>query len=111
MYPGNDHPSDIDMFYLCKDDTLIIGEFKNELDRYGGEGQKRIIARLLNLHKGDAVGLFITHHAYRQLGDDVVDGTKCFVEQIYIKGENKWRYPKQPITVGEVLEFFRRRKR
>ena len=30
MYEGNKHPSDIDLFYLAKNDTLILGEIKNE---------------------------------------------------------------------------------
>lgn len=30
MYEGNNHPSDIDLFYLASDNTLILGEIKNE---------------------------------------------------------------------------------
>lgn len=41
MYEGNDHPSDIDMFYMCKDNTLIIGEIKNSRGHFG-DGQRDI---------------------------------------------------------------------
>ena len=109
MYEGNDHPSDIDMFYLCKDNTLIIGEIKNERGQFG-EGQRKMITKLLNLHKGDAVGLFITHDKFYQKGDRDVDVSRCQVKEIYIKGENEWRFPKYPITVKEVLKYFKERQ-
>ncbi len=109
MYEGNDHPSDIDMFYLCKDDTLIIGEIKNERGHFG-EGQRWMIARLIETHKGDAVGLFITHDKYYQDGDRDVDVSRCQVKEIYVKAEHRWRFPKRPITVQEILQFYKRRK-
>ena len=109
MYEGNDHPSDIDMFYLCKDDTLIIGEIKNARGHFG-DGQRRMMTKLIELHKGDAVGLYVKHDGYVQKGDRVIDGLRCNVYQIYVKGENEWRFPKHPVTVREVIEYYRRRK-
>lgn len=103
---GNDHPSDIDMFYLCDDETLIIGEIKNERDHLG-KGQRRLLTRLLEDHKGDAVGLFITHNKLVQNGDKVVDVMRCPVKEIYVKKEHRWRFPKRPITVKEVLNYYK----
>lgn len=105
---GGDHPSDIDMFYLCNDDTLIIGEIKNEQDHLK-KGQRRLIERLLEGHKGDAVGLFITHNKRVQDGDCEVDVMRCPVKEIYVKREHRWRFPKHQTTVREVFEFYKRR--
>lgn len=106
---GNDHPSDIDMFYLCNDDTLIIGEIKNERGHFG-DGQRRMMTRLIEDHKGDAIGLFITHDKYYQRGDRTVDVMRCPVKELYVKGEHRWRFPKHYTTVREVLEYYKRRK-
>lgn len=107
---GNDHPSDIDMFYICKDDTLIIGEIKNERGHFG-EGQRRMMTRLIEGHDGDAIGLFITHDKYYQRGDRVVDVMRCPVKELYVKEEHRWRFPKHDTMVREVLEYYKRRKR
>lgn len=109
MYEGNDHPSDIDMFYLCKDDTLIIGEIKSTRGHFG-DGQRNLITRILNAHKGDAVGLYITHDNLVQRGDKTVDVSRCPVREIYIKSEKQWRFPTRPVTVREVLDYYRRRE-
>lgn len=110
MYEGNDHPSDIDMFYLCKDDTLIIGEIKNSRGHFG-DGQRRMMTKLIELHKGDAVGLFIIHDKLYQNGDRDVDVSRCQVKELYIKGEEGWRFPKRPTTVKEVLNYYKRRNK
>ena len=107
---GNDHPSDIDMFYLCRDDTLIIGEIKNERGHFG-EGQRHMMTRLIEDHKGDAIGLFITHDKYIQRGDTVVDVMRCPVREIYVKNEHRWRLPKHQTTVKEILDYYKRRKK
>ena len=106
MYEGNDHPRDIDMFYLCRDNTLIIGEIKNERGHFG-EGQRRMMTKLIELHKGDAVGLFIIHDKLYQKGDRDVDVSRCEVKEIYNKKEHRWRFPKRPITVKEVLNYYK----
>lgn len=108
MFDGNDHPSDIDMFYMCGDNTLIIGEIKNERGRFT-DGQRRLLTRLLNSHKGDAVGLYITHNNLVQKGATMVDVSRCPVREIYVKGEGQWRFPKHEITVREVIDYYKRR--
>ena len=108
MYQGNDHPSDIDMFYMCNDGTLIIGEIKNEKGVFAG-GQRRLLARLLNLHKGDAVGLYIVHDNLVQNGDTRVDVSKCKVKGIYINSEKCWRTPKKIVNVGEIINYYKER--
>lgn len=110
MFEGNDHPSDIDMFYLCDDKTLILGEIKS---RYGqfGEGQRRLLTKVLSQHKGDGVGLYITHDKLVQNGDKAVDVSVCPVTEIYIKSEGVWRKPKKPVTVKEILGYYKERAR
>ena len=110
MFPDNDHPSDIDMFYLCNDGTMIFGEIKSKYGTFG-EGQKRLLSKAIDMHKGDGVGLYITHDKLVQQGDRVVDVSKCHVKEIYVKGEGEWRKPKKDVTVGEVLNYYKRRSK
>lgn len=108
MFEGNDHPSDIDMFYMCKDGTMIVGEIKNERGQFT-EGQRKLLTKCLNMHKGDAIGLYITHDKLVQNGDEVVDVSSCPVREIYTKKERKWRLPKRVVTVKEVLNYYKER--
>lgn len=108
MFAGNDHPSDIDMFYICNDNTLIIGEIKNESGIFT-DGQRRLMTKLLRLHNGDGVGLYITHNKLVQNGDNVVDVSSCIVREIFTKADNKWRKPTRIVTVREVLNYCKNR--
>ena len=75
MYSGSDHPSDIDLFYIGRDRTLLIGELKNERG-YLQDGQRKLLENLANGWKYDAVVLYIRHNKYRQRGDEFVLPTK-----------------------------------
>ena len=108
MFEGNDHPSDIDMFYICEDGTLIVGEIKNVRGEFT-QGQRRIISKLLRDHRWDAVGLYITHDKFAQYGDTVVDVSQCYVKEIYIKNEDRWRETKKPVTVKQILNYYKER--
>lgn len=108
MYDGGDHPSDIDMFYICKDNTLIIGEIKNIKGTFT-DSQKRLLAKVINSHKGDAIGLYITHDRFVQNGDKSVDVSSCKVQEIYIKNEHKWRQPQKIVTVKEIINYYKER--
>lgn len=108
MFDGNDHPSDIDMFYLCKDNTLIIAEIKSERGFFAG-GQRSLITKIINAHNGDAIGLYVTHDKLVQNGDKVVDVSICPVKELYMKCEAEWRVPKHEITVKDVLDFYKKR--
>ena len=108
MFEGNDHPSDIDMFYMCKDGTMIVGEIKNERGQFT-EGQRKLLTKCLNMHKGDAVGLYITHDKLVQNGDETVDVSACPVREIYLKKEREWRLPRRVVTVKEVLNYYKER--
>ena len=110
MFEGTDHPSDIDMFYLCKDGTLILGEIKNESGTFSGR-QKALLAKVMKLHSGDAVGLYITHNRRVQDGDNMVDVSACYVKEIFLKTEGRWRRPLRPVTVKEILEYYRDRSK
>ena len=110
MFEGNDHPSDIDMFYLCKDRTLILGEIKSERGTFN-DGQRWLITKLLEQHKGDGVGIYVTHDKLVQNGDKVVDVSVCPVSEIFVKSEGEWRPVKKPVTVKELLAYYKERAR
>lgn len=101
---GKGQPSDIDMFYIGKNRTLVIGEIKN---RRGvlKDGQRRLLKRLCDDWKYDAICLYITHDKFVQKGDRSVDVANCYVEEYYWKG--KWRKPNRPTTARQALEKFR----
>lgn len=108
MYVDKDHPGDIDLFYIARDNTLLIGEIKNERGRLK-VGQRGILERLANGWKYNAMVLFIRHDSYVQRGAKSVNVGDCYVDEVFIKKEGAWRYPKRPITVKEVIDIFRRK--
>lgn len=108
MYEGNNHPSDIDMFYLCKDGTLILGEIKNDRGTFT-DGQRGLLAKVINMHSADGIGLYIVHDKFYQKGDRRVDISRCQVKEIYAKQEHRWRQPDRIITVGEILDYYKQR--
>ena len=105
MFKGSNHPSDIDLFYLTNDETLILGEIKNESYNTGHwEKQKKILQKIVDNYKKEAIYLFIIHDKYVQKGDTKVDVLNCQVKEYYYKG--KWRIPKNLLKVKEVLEKY-----
>ena len=102
----NNHPSDIDMFYIGKDKTLIVGEIKNELGKLVG-GQRKLYEQLIDGWKYDGIALFIVHDKYVQRGDTKVDVPNCLVREYYYKG--KWHQPQRDLKVMEVLEKYKER--
>lgn len=114
MFDGNDHPSDIDMFYIGKDehgkDVLILGEIKNARGSFG-EGQRRLLEKLANNFNGLALVLYITHRKDVHKGDKVMNVGNCYVEEYYYKGYSlkpQWLFPQEPTTVREVIEKYKR---
>ena len=106
MFDTDNHPSDIDMFYIGKDNILIVGEIKNEKGILR-EGQRRLLEKIVNNWKKDAICLFITHDKYVQNGDKKVDVPNCYVREYYWKKAGKWVMPKQPTKVIDVLERYK----
>ncbi len=101
---GKDHPSDIDMFYVCKDNTLILGEIKNYLDKDRFTyGQRKLYEKLATGHKGKAVIIFALHTKFVQNGDRTVDVMDLPVEEVWWNCEGGWRKPTKPITVGQAI--------
>ena len=100
----NNHPSDIDMFYIGKDHTLIVGEIKNELGELKG-GQRKLYEQLIDGWKYDGMALFITHDKYVQRGDKKVDVPNCLVREYYYNG--KWHTPQKELKVIEVLNKYK----
>ena len=105
MYKGNHHPSDIDLLYLGKGKTLIIGEIKNERGMLKW-GQRRLLESIINGWSGDCLILVITHDKYWQNGDRVVNVAECLVKEVFFKKEQEWRKPHRQITVKEVLDYY-----
>ena len=106
MY-GKDHPSDIDMFYIGKDDILIIGEIKNEKGSLLN-GQRRLLEKVINNWKYDGICLYITHNKYVQNCDKKVDVPECYVKEYYWKKLKKWVKPQKDIKVKDVLEKYKK---
>ena len=110
MYQGNDHPSDIDMFYIGKGKFLIIGEIKNErytLDRWQKSGQRKLLQSLIDCWRFDGLAIYVTHDKYVQNGDKEVDISECFVQEIYEKRLGYWRMPKRKVKVKEIINYYR----
>lgn len=107
---GSDHPSDIDMFYLCNDNTLILGEIKNKTGTFT-QGQRRLLERVIDTHSADGVALYILHDLFYQNGDRTVDVMTCIVAEIYEKSKGYWRTPNRVVTVYEVLKYYKERAR
>lgn len=106
MYEGNCHPSDIDMFYLGRNRVLILGEIKNQ-DGELKKGQRAMLEKLVEGWRYDGIVLFITHNKYFQKGDRVVNVAECYVNEIYYKQIHKWKYPKRPTKVKEIIEYYK----
>ena len=108
MYSGSDHPSDIDMVYIGKQNTLIIGEIKHESGSLKN-GQRRLLEKFVNNWKWSAFAIYITHDKLYQNGDREVNVADCFVREIYTKSERKWRHPKRMVTVKEIIKHYSER--
>lgn len=103
---GKDKPSDIDMAYISKDGTLIIGEFKNEQHPFIDDGQKWIIEKYIDGWRRNAFAFLAIHNKYVQQGDEKVNAADCKVKEIYYKGIG-WMPPIAPTTVMDIINHFR----
>ena len=101
---GKGVPSDIDMFYLCSDGTLILGEIKNECGTFT-QGQKRLYETIANNYKNNVVIIFIVHDKYVEKGDTIVDVANCKVREYYWKGN--WFTPRNITLVKDVVNKLR----
>ena len=106
MWSNGEHPIDIDMCLVGRNNFLLIGEIKNErgllLDR-----QRRIIETIIEGWKDNALAIFVTHDQYVQRGDQIVDVSQCRVKEMFLKTEGEWRKPKKPRTVREVVDYIK----
>ena len=83
----------------------MTGEIKNEsYNTDNWEKQKKILQRVIDNYKKEAMYLFIVHNKYVQKGDTKVDVPNCQVKEYYYKGE--WRTPKKELKVKEVLQRY-----
>ena len=106
MYNGRDHPSDIDMVYISRDKTLIIGEIKNERGALSN-GQRKLLETFINGWMADGMAIYITHDKYVQNGDKTVDVSECFVKEIYYKRTGTWTHPRKPTKVKDIINYYR----
>ena len=106
MYQGNDHPSDIDMFYIGRGKFLIIGEIKNERGTFTA-GQRKLLQSLIDGWRFDGMAIYVTHDKYVQNGAKEVDVSECFVQEIYYKRLGIWRKPSRPVKVKEIINYYR----
>lgn len=94
-------PSDVDMWYIDpKSNFLIIGEIKNAKGTFT-DGQKALLRKLVDSHKGGGTVLYITHHKDVHQGDTFVDVSLCKVEEYYWNG--KWIKPRNYTTVQDAF--------
>jgi len=105
---SNDHPSDIDMFYIGENNFLIVGEIKNELGKLIG-GQRKLYEKLIDGWKYDGIALFIVHNKYVQNGDKKVDVPNCKVREYYYNG--KWYKTKCEIKVKYILDKYYKKEK
>ena len=101
---SNNHPSDIDMFYIGKNNMLIVGEIKNELGKLMN-GQRKLYEKIVDNWKYDGMALFIIHNKYVQNGDKKVDVPECEIREYYYN--KHWHKPKTKILVKDVLEKYK----
>lgn len=104
---SSDHPSDIDMFYISENNTLIVGEIKNELGKLEG-GQRKLYENLIDGWKYNGIALFIIHNKYVQNGDKKVDIPNCTIREYYYKGN--WYNPKKEIKVKDILDKYMKKE-
>lgn len=112
MYDDNNHPSDIDLFFMGKtekgEDILIIGERKWRRKGLIFNGQKRLLEAFANRYKDPCIILHITHTECRQNGDTYIDVGGCKVEEYYYSPIGEWVIPKYYTTVKNVIDKYRR---
>lgn len=92
--------SDIDLIHITKKNRLIIGEIKNAKGTFN-IGQKRLLSKIIDAHKGGGAVLYITHNRDVHQGDKTVNIADCLVEEYYWGGE--WIIPCKFITVGDAM--------
>ena len=105
---GNDHPSDIDLYYMANyngQPILILGEIKNEQGTFG-KGQRRILQLLADGFKYRALIIYITHNKRVEDGDVKVDVMNCPVSEIYENG--KWQIPSCSVTVKRFIDLIKK---
>lgn len=105
MNYGRGQPSDIDMFFIGRNNTLIIGEIKNERG-YFGDYQRSLLKTIADNYKYDAIIIYINHDKRVEDGDTVVDVSLCEVKEIYYKNKQKWMIPKHYTVVGDVIQYY-----
>ena len=105
MNYGKGQPSDIDMFYIGKDNTLILGEIKNERGTFS-DYQRNLLKTIADNYKNNAIIIYINHDKRVENGDKIVDISLCEVKEIYYKDEKKWRMPKHITYVGDIIKYY-----
>lgn len=93
--------SDIDLLHITNHGFLIIGEIKNRKGTFRN-GQRKLLAKIVDNSKHGGTVLFITHDSDVHRGDNIVDVSQCLVDEYYWQGE--WITPYKFITVRDAME-------
>ena len=101
-------PSDIDMFYLCPDNgILVLGEIKNRKGTFKYY-QRNLFQQIVDNYTPAGMILYIIHDEFVEQGAEMVDVSKCEVAEYYWEG--KWYKPHKLLRVREALELVNRIK-
>lgn len=103
---GFGQPSDIDLFYVGANHTLVLGEIKNKYGTFTKK-QQDLYREIADHHNADVIILYITHDKRVEDGDEVVDIADCEVEAIYYNKykEQGFRKPSRRISVRDVIQY------
>ena len=105
---GNDHPSDIDLYYMANQNgqpVLVLGEIKNEHGTFS-KGQRKVLQILADNFKHKAFIIYITHNKRVEEGATKVDVMNCPVSEIYADG--KWQIPSCDVTVKRFIDLIKK---
>ena len=103
---GSITPTDMDGLIEYHDKAYAILEFK-----YGNVelpyGQRLCIQRLVNdlAHSGKKIVAAVIGHNVHDVNQSI-PAAECFVREVYLGDERRWRPPIRPMTTLELLEAF-----
>lgn len=90
------YAGDVDMYFVCGDNYLVIGEAK--LKGFHVKGiQEKALTTIIDEHKSGGVLIEIEHTSRVQDGATSVDIGDCLVRRAYFNGE--WHEYEKPLNV------------
>lgn len=102
---GKITPTDLDGCIEYHNKAYIFIEVKYK-DKELPYGQRLAIERLVKDTATCKKSMAIVCEHYVDNTDSEVDVASCRVRELYMSPENKWRPPKESITVRQLIELF-----